>query len=110
MKNWTSFERKGIETDSELAKKLWRVSQILKVSPFDKSVLELNVAQINFVLRMYSTDHPDQFRILDPAIAEGKGPTQIWANWSNVLDGPIKQEFDRSPDRFFEKYFKVSKE
>jgi len=107
MMNWKSFEHKGIETDSELAKRLWRVSQILKVSPFHPSVLELNTAQINFILRMYSKDHPDEFKIIDSDIAEGKGPTQVWANWSNIFCGDRAKEFDRNPVLFLKKYYNI---
>jgi hypothetical protein len=108
MKNWISFESKGIETDSDLAKKLWRVSRILNKTPFENAVLELNTAQINFILRMYSADHPDEFKILDPKIAEGKGPTQVWNNWSAVFYGDTKKEFDRNPVLFLKKYYNIS--
>lgn len=108
MQNWKNFERKGIETDSELAKKLWRVSQILKVNPFDKSVLGLNVAQMNFILRMYSADHPDEFKIIDPRIAEEKGPTQVWVSWSDKFFGKTKLEFDQNPVLFLKNNYNIS--
>lgn len=107
MKNWTSFERKGIETDSELAKKLWRVSQILNKAPFDSSILELNASQINFILRMYSADHPEEFKILDSDLVEGKGPTQVMASWSNVFCGKTKKEFDNNPVLFLKKNYNI---
>jgi hypothetical protein len=107
MKNWKSFESKGIETDSDLAKKLWRVSQILKISPFDKTIMELNAVQINFILRMYSADHPDEFKIIDKDLMEGKGPTQVMVAWSNKFCGKTKEEYDRNPILFLKKYYDI---
>lgn len=106
--NWKSFERKGIPTDNDLAKRLWRISQILNKSPFDETILSLNAPQMNFILRMYSTDHPDEFKIIDSDILEGKGPTQVWANWSNKFCGKTKLEFDRNPVAFLRKYYGIS--
>ena len=106
--NWTSFENKGIETDSELARRLWRVSQILNKTPFEDAILELNTSQINFILRMYSADHPDEFKIVDPKFTEGKGPTQIWNSWSEKFCGTIKKEFDLNPVLFLKKHYGIS--
>jgi len=54
---------------------------------------------------MYAQDNPERFKLVDPSLAKGEGPTQVYADWSNSLRGKLKNEFDRSPVAFFRKHF-----
>jgi hypothetical protein len=84
---------------------LWRVSRILNSPPFSDEILNLDTVQVNFILKMYAKDHPDEFKIIDPAIARGETKEHVFLDWSNKLSGDAKKEFDRSPIAYLIKHF-----
>ena len=78
--------------------KLWRVSRILNnCNPFGDEIKQLNLVQIDFILRMYSREHPDEFTMADKELQAGEKEPQIYAEWHNKLRGKAKNEFGRSP-------------
>lgn len=54
---------------------------------------------------MFVDDNPDKYKLSDPTLAKGEGPTQIYAEWSDHFVGATKNEFDKSPVAFFLRYF-----
>ncbi len=74
---------------------MWRVSAILGVSPFSDDVLNLSIAQMDFILENYAKDHPNEFTFKRPGKEE---PNQVAANvgWHDRLRGAALQEFLQS--------------
>jgi hypothetical protein len=79
------------------------------INPFSERVLELNSAQISFILRMYAEDHPNEYKIVEQDLIDGTAKTQIFIAWSNRLTGKVKEEFDKNPILYLKKYYSWSK-
>lgn len=71
---------------------MWRVSQILRLSPFSDDVLGLTEARMDFVLEMHAADHPKEFKFI-----RGGGsamPEQVNVDWANRLTGKALRAFE----------------
>lgn len=74
-----------------MADKLWRVSQVLGVSPFSDDLLNHNEAQLDFILQMFVKDNPKEWRITRHGMV---GTSETEAAWANVVTSPgMMQEF-----------------
>ena len=82
----------GINPDSPLTAKLWRVSRVLGVSPFSDTVLDLNEAQLDLILVMESRDKPKELRFERRAdiLAKMRMQTEMTSR-ANVLTGNAKK-------------------
>ena len=105
MTNSPSFEEHGYSPKNPLLRKLWRVSQVLRINPFGDEIKAMTNAQMTFVLRMYAEDNPDEFKMTDPDILKGEAAPQLQALWFNKLKGKTANEFARSPALFLKKYY-----
>lgn len=59
-------------------------------NPFRDEIIDLNEAQLDFILEMESIDHPDQ---LSFKRGSGAAEPEIKAAWDSVLRGPAKQDY-----------------
>lgn len=80
----------GLPTTTPTAKKLWQVSQLLKCSPFDPTLLEHTEAQLDFILEMYATDHPDEYTFVRQGDVPALSDPERRAAWDRVLTGSAK--------------------
>ena len=83
----------GINPDSPLAAKLWRVSRVLgEISPFSEECLNLTEAQMDFILVMQSRDKPKELRFERRAdiLAKMRMQTEMTSR-ANVLTGNAKK-------------------
>lgn len=107
--NWRRFEKRGIDPKDKFFNRLWMVSRALgEISPFSEEVLNLNNVQLNFILHKFAEDHPNEYKISDAEIAEGRNPSQVYTDWSNKLTGKTREEFDRNPILFLKRYYNWS--
>lgn len=65
-------------------------------SPFSDEVLRHTEAQMDFVLRMYSTDNPDEFQITRPGEIKELTAAERAAAWENRLLGPAHDTYLRA--------------
>ena len=106
MKNWTGFERIGISLENPVIHKLWRISRILgNKSMFDDYILEHNIAQIDCMLELYIKDYPDELQVTDNSIKHGEHRNQVFLEWSNILRGSAKAEFDKGPASYLKRRY-----
>lgn len=100
------FEQAGINTDTNLAKKLWRVARILgERSPFDDYILNHSVVQMDFILDMYSKDRPEELKYTKAGEVEDNLKPMLYKIWADVFTGKTQIEFMMSPVAFFKKYY-----
>jgi hypothetical protein len=69
------------------------VSQFLNKSPFDQDLLNHNEAQLDFILEMYSLDHPKEFRFTRGGLTSAERGNTSKAAWVNVLTGSALEEY-----------------
>lgn len=67
--------------------------------------MQLNPAQINFIVRMYVKDNPDKYKLTDTAIIKGEHPIQVLVANADKLLGKSKAEYDRNPVKYIKKYY-----
>ncbi len=76
-----------------MAQKVWRVSQILQMSPFPGDLIDHTEAELDFVLEMYAADHPDQYRFTRNNGAPAPlTESERLAAWDRVLVGKAKDK------------------
>lgn len=102
-----NFERVGINPNHPLIKKLWKLSSLLHTTPWDPKLLELNVAQIELMMKLYVEDHPELKLIPIQDIKEEKLPPQKWNSWNEVIRGPAQKLLIFRPGDFFKKYYNL---
>jgi len=69
--------------------KQWTVSRILNCSPFASEVLDLNDIQLDYIIRRYAKEHPEEVKLREP-------PPQPLLNsrkWMSVLTGKDLREY-----------------
>ena len=64
---------------------------------------------MDFILQMYSKDHPDEFKLIGKDIMKGEAEPQIYVEWSNKLCGEARKEFDRNPIAYLKKHYNWTK-
>ena len=90
------FTREGLETESPLAQKIWRVSRVLgELNPFSEEIQSLTEPRIDWILEMYSRDHPDKLRFERAStVARKVADASVRAGWANVLIGHARREWE----------------
>ena len=90
-KRWADFSEKGYDSQSPFARKIWRISRILGVSPFSDEVLGLNQAQMDYILESYALDTPGAKFIRQSDEIAKENETTILKQWSDKLIGKAKE-------------------
>lgn len=86
--------REGIPRETPLANKLWQVSQLLHLSPFDPTLLNHNEAQLDFILLMYVRDNPKgPLRVTRTGESGPAAESEVAAAWADVLTGRHYEEY-----------------
>lgn len=77
-----------------MARKLWQVSQILEISPFDPGLLSHNEAQLDFILEMWAKDNPKRGRFVrEGKASDGMADTMARKGWADVLRGAALNDY-----------------
>lgn len=63
------------------------------VSPFSRDLLDLNEAQIDFILEMQAIDDPEHFQFTRTANPKMPSQSEVAAAWERVLIGKAKTGF-----------------
>ena len=80
-----SLSTKRESLDHLIGKKLWMVGRLLGLSPFDDSLTEMPIHQLDWILAMASKDNPESIKIVT---AKAEMPWQEReAAWDSVLQG-----------------------
>lgn len=85
------FIAKGLPLDSALGVKLWRVSRILGCSPWASEVLDLNLAQLDWILQMQAKDYPGTLQLTRGGKLLEDNSGRAWVHervsWAGFLRG-----------------------
>jgi hypothetical protein len=81
---------------------MWRLACLMSTTPWDDRILNLNPAQMDYMVAMYAKDHPDDVKLID---LNDVHPIDIYKEWETKLSGEAKTEFNRNPNLFLKKYY-----
>ena len=79
--------------ESPLAEKLWRVSRILSISPFDPKLLDHTSIQIDFILEMFARDNPEDYEFVRPGKPKPLPDAEVLASWERRLLAKAHSDF-----------------
>jgi hypothetical protein len=100
-----SFEKRGIDTNSLLAQRLWQISKIYNKLPWDEEILSLSLPRMDFIIKMHVADNPDKYTLKDTSIDDGTHPLAIQLDWEKVLRGKTFRQFMVNPISFLLKNY-----
>lgn len=91
----------GLPLNSPQAERQWITSKILNVSPFSDAVLDLNEAQIEWIIKKYNQDTPDSpYKLISPQKTRELIGLR---DWTDVLEGKALRDFLRARVADFKK-------
>ena len=80
----------GLPLETPQANQQWILSQILNISPFSDEILNLNQAQIAWIIEKYNKQNPGKLKI---TTLEQSKELLATRGWTDVLEGMAREEW-----------------